>query len=42
LKKQAIKVLISDQNIAWVIGYRIADWAKTSAATRKVLYLKKN
>jgi tRNA(Ile)-lysidine synthase len=42
LKKQAIKVLVSDQNIAWVIGYRIADWAKTSAATRKVLYLKKN
>lgn len=42
LKKQEIKVLVSDQNIAWVIGYRIADWAKTSAATRKVLYLKKN
>jgi tRNA(Ile)-lysidine synthase len=42
LKKQAVKVLVSDQNIAWVIGYRIADWAKTSAATRKVLYLKKN
>lgn len=42
MKKQAVKVLLSGQDIAWVIGYRIADWAKTSAATRKVLYLKKN
>lgn len=42
MKKQSVKVLVSGQDIAWVIGYRIADWAKTSAATRKVLYLKKN
>ncbi len=42
LKKQDVKVLVSGDDIAWVIGYRIADWAKTSAATRKVLYLKKN
>jgi len=42
LKKQDVKVLVSGEDIAWVIGYRIADWAKTSAATRKVLYLKKN
>lgn len=41
MKKQAVKVLVSGEDIAWVIGYRIADWAKTSAATRKVLYLKK-
>jgi tRNA(Ile)-lysidine synthase len=41
LRKQEIKVLISDQEIAWVIGHRIADWAKTTAATQKVLYLKK-
>jgi tRNA(Ile)-lysidine synthase len=41
LRKQEIKVLISDQEIAWVIGHRIADWAKITAATRKVLYLKK-
>ncbi len=42
IRKQAVKVLISNGEIAWVIGYRIADWAKTTAATRKILYLKKN
>ncbi|MDG1279538.1 MAG: tRNA lysidine(34) synthetase TilS [Algoriphagus sp.] len=42
LKKPMVKVLISDGEIAWVIGYRIADWAKTTAATRKILYFKKN
>ena len=41
VKKQGIKVLISEDQIAWVIGYRIADWAKSTAATRKLLYLKK-
>lgn len=41
LKKRDVKVLISDQEIAWVVGYRIADWAKTTAATREILYLKK-
>jgi tRNA(Ile)-lysidine synthase len=42
LKKQSVKVLISDGEIAWVIGYRIADWVKITAATRKTLYFKKN
>ncbi|MFC5625581.1 tRNA lysidine(34) synthetase TilS [Algoriphagus winogradskyi] len=41
VKKRGIKVLISEDQIAWVIGYRIADWAKSTAATRKLLYLKK-
>ena len=41
VKKRAVKVLISEGQIAWVIGYRIADWAKSTAATRKLLYLKK-
>lgn len=41
VKKHAVKVLISEGQIAWVIGFRIADWAKSSAATRKLLYLKK-
>ena len=41
VKKQGVKVLLSDDQIAWVIGYRIADWAKSTAATRKLLYLKK-
>lgn len=42
LKKPLVKVLISDGEIAWVIGYRIADWAKKTAATRKILYFKKS
>ncbi|MDR7129363.1 tRNA(Ile)-lysidine synthase [Algoriphagus sp. 4150] len=41
MKKHAVKVLLSEGQIAWVIGYRIADWAKSTAATRKLLYLKK-
>ncbi len=41
VKKQEIKVLESGEKIAWIIGYRIADWAKYTAATRKTLYLKK-
>lgn len=42
LKKPMVKVLTSEGRIAWVIGYRIADWAKTTAATRKILYFKKS
>ncbi|PZX49186.1 tRNA lysidine(34) synthetase TilS [Algoriphagus chordae] len=41
VKKHAVKVLLSEGQIAWVIGFRIADWAKSTAATRKLLYLKK-
>lgn len=41
VKKHAVKVLLSEGQIAWVIGYRIADWAKSTAATRRLLYLKK-
>lgn len=41
LKKKGIKVLVSEGEIAWVIGLRVADWAKCTAATRKVLHLKK-
>ncbi|MEB2784905.1 tRNA lysidine(34) synthetase TilS [Algoriphagus persicinus] len=41
VKKQTVKVLLSEGQIAWVIGYRIANWAKSTAATRKLLYLKK-
>ncbi len=40
VKKHAVKVLLSEGQIAWVIGFRIADWAKSTAATRKLLYLK--
>lgn len=40
-KKQAVKVLVSGKEIAWVIGLRIADWAKCSPATRQILYFKK-
>lgn len=41
LKKKGIKVLVSEGEIAWVIGLRVADWAKCTAATRRILYLKK-
>src|SRR5690606_13949679 len=41
IQKHTVKVLLSEGQIAWVLGYRIADWAKSTAATRKLLYLKK-
>lgn len=40
-KKQSIKVLVSGEKIAWVIGLRIADWAKCTPATQHILYFKK-
>lgn len=40
-KKQEIKVLISGNKIAWVIGLRIADWAKITPATRHTIHFKK-
>ncbi|MBC6367074.1 tRNA lysidine(34) synthetase TilS [Algoriphagus sp. AK58] len=40
-KKQDVKVLVSGGKIAWVIGIRIADWAKLTPATRHTLHFKK-
>jgi tRNA(Ile)-lysidine synthase len=40
-KKKSIKVLLSGGEIAWVIGHRIADWAKVTPATQRILYFKK-
>lgn len=40
-KKQEVKVLVSGGKIAWVIGMRIADWAKLTPATRTTLHFKK-
>ncbi len=40
-KKQSVKVLVSGGEIAWVLGLRIADWAKCTPATQRILYLKK-
>jgi tRNA(Ile)-lysidine synthase len=40
-KKQQIKVLVSSGKIAWVMGLRIADWAKITPATRQILSFKK-
>jgi tRNA(Ile)-lysidine synthase len=40
-KKQEVKVLISAEKIAWVIGIRIADWAKLTLGTRKTVHFKK-
>lgn len=41
-KKQDVKVLVSGSEIAWVIGLRIADWAKCTPATDHILYFKKS
>lgn len=40
-KKQSVKVLVSGEEIAWVIGLRIADWAKCTPASQAILYFKK-
>jgi tRNA(Ile)-lysidine synthase len=40
-KKQSVKVLVSGGEIAWVIGLRIADWAKCNPATLHSLHFKK-
>ncbi|MBY5952316.1 tRNA lysidine(34) synthetase TilS [Algoriphagus marincola] len=39
--KDQVKVLVSEGKIAWVIGHRIADWAKCDEATRVALHFKK-
>lgn len=39
--KKGVKVLVSGHQIAWIIGMRIADWAKVSAATQHTLHIKK-
>ena len=39
--KKEVKVLISGNKIAWVVGMRIADWAKVSPATQKCLHIQK-
>lgn len=41
VKKKDVKVLVSGGEIAWVIGMRIADWAKCTASTQRVQYFKK-
>lgn len=40
-KKKDVKVLVSGGEIAWVIGLRIADWAKCTPATQSALHFKK-
>lgn len=40
-KKRSVKVLVSGNEIAWVIGLRIADWAKFTSATQNIVYFKK-
>jgi tRNA(Ile)-lysidine synthase len=40
--KKDVKVLVSGNKIAWVIGMRIADWAKVSPATQHLLHIKKS
>ena len=39
--KKEVKVLVSGNKIAWVVGMRIADWAKVGPATQKCLQIQK-
>ena len=39
--KKEVKVLVSGNKIAWVVGMRIADWAKVSPATQKYMHIQK-
>ncbi|MCM0060579.1 MAG: tRNA lysidine(34) synthetase TilS [Algoriphagus sp.] len=40
--KKEVKVLVSGNKIAWVVGMRIADWAKVSPATQKYMHIQKH
>lgn len=39
--KKAVKVLVSGNKIAWVVGMRIADWAKVGQFTKNYMHIKK-
>ena len=39
--KKEVKVLVSGNKIAWILGMRIADWAKVSPSTKKCLHIQK-
>ncbi|MDN3205444.1 tRNA lysidine(34) synthetase TilS [Algoriphagus sediminis] len=41
IKKARVNVLLSGNRIAWVLGYRIADWAKVNSGTKEIIYFKK-
>ena len=39
--KKEVKVLVSGNKIAWVVGMRIADWAKLNPDSQKCLHIQK-
>lgn len=39
--KKEVKVLVSGNRIAWVVGMRIADWAKVGPVTQKYMHIQK-
>ena len=39
-ERDAVPLLCGEQGIAWVVGQRPAEWAKVTAATRRVLRLR--
>jgi tRNA(Ile)-lysidine synthase len=41
IKKKQVLVLLSGEEIAWVMGYRISERFKCTQSTRQVLYFKK-
>ncbi|MEC9140632.1 MAG: tRNA lysidine(34) synthetase TilS, partial [Chloroflexota bacterium] len=38
--RKRIPLVVSPQGIAWVVGYRIAHWARVTPKTRVVLKVK--
>jgi tRNA(Ile)-lysidine synthase len=41
IKKKQVLVLLSGDEIAWLVGYRISDHFKCTESTKQVLYFKK-
>jgi len=39
LKKNRVPILVSDQSIVWVCGYKLSDNFKVDSATQKMLKL---
>jgi tRNA(Ile)-lysidine synthase len=38
--RDRVPLIVSEGGIAWVAGWRVAEWAKATAASRRVLELR--
>ena len=36
-RRDRVPILVSERGLAWVVGWRIAHWARVTKATRKVI-----